>query len=91
MERTASGSGTFTASVFEGWNSGAVSVKRLRLHEDGAMETDIRGTAETRTSATWSSGRVLNEFPSQAKSPLGGCGPLSGDVLNPLSRVGRVC
>ena len=39
MERTASVSETFPASVFEGWNIGAVSVKRLRLHEDGAMET----------------------------------------------------
>lgn len=35
MERTASGSGTFPASAFEGWNIGAVSVKRVRLHEDG--------------------------------------------------------
>ena len=42
MERTASGSETFPASVFEGWNIGAVSVKRVRLHEEGAMETDIR-------------------------------------------------
>jgi hypothetical protein len=33
MERTASGSGTFSASVFEGWNIGAVSVKRVRLPE----------------------------------------------------------
>src|ERR1017187_7028727 len=29
-------------SVYEGWNVGAVSVKRVRLHEDGAMDTDIR-------------------------------------------------
>lgn len=42
MERTASGSETPPGSVFEGWNIGAVSVKRVRLHEDGVMETDIR-------------------------------------------------
>ncbi|SPE24041.1 CoA-substrate-specific enzyme activase (modular protein) [Candidatus Sulfopaludibacter sp. SbA3] len=28
--------------VFEGWNLGAVSVKWIRLHEDGVMEHDIR-------------------------------------------------
>jgi predicted CoA-substrate-specific enzyme activase len=35
MDRMADG-------VFEGWNIGAVSVKRVRLHENGGMETDIR-------------------------------------------------
>jgi len=33
---------TLPRPVFEGWNIGAVAVKRVRLHEDGAMETDIR-------------------------------------------------
>ena len=42
MDRMASGSVTLAGSVFEGWNIGAVSVKRVRLHEDGATETDIR-------------------------------------------------
>ena len=41
MEGTA-GSGPLPGPVFEGWNIGAVSVKRVRLHEDGSMETDIR-------------------------------------------------
>jgi predicted CoA-substrate-specific enzyme activase len=42
MSRTASGSASLSGPVFEGWNIGAVSVKRVRLHEDGEMETDIR-------------------------------------------------
>lgn len=42
MDRTTSGAEFISASVFEGWNVGAVSVKRVRLHEDGAVEADIR-------------------------------------------------
>ncbi len=42
MERTASGSEALPGPVFEGWNIGSVSVKRVRLHEDGEMETDLR-------------------------------------------------
>ena len=42
MDRTASGGDSSSASVFEGWNIGAVSVKRVRLHADGAVEADIR-------------------------------------------------
>ena len=40
MDRTARGSEVGT--VFEGWNIGAVSVKRVRLNQDGALEADIR-------------------------------------------------
>jgi predicted CoA-substrate-specific enzyme activase len=42
MDQTAGGIDRLDGSVFEGWNIGAVSVKRVRLHEDGAMEADIR-------------------------------------------------
>jgi predicted CoA-substrate-specific enzyme activase len=42
MARTARDGETAPGSVFEGWNIGATSVKRVRLHEDGVMETDIR-------------------------------------------------
>jgi len=42
MSPTGSGSGSLPGPVFEGWNIGAVSVKRVRLHADGRMETDIR-------------------------------------------------
>ncbi len=31
-----------TGSVFEGWNIGAVSVKRVRLHQDRAIDSDVR-------------------------------------------------
>jgi predicted CoA-substrate-specific enzyme activase len=31
-----------TGSVFEGWNIGAVSVKRVRLHQDGTVDGDVR-------------------------------------------------
>src|ERR1035438_7863914 len=42
MHQTASGIDRLDGSVYEGWNVGAVSVKRVRLHDDGAMEADIR-------------------------------------------------
>jgi len=42
MDRTTSGGVSGSASVFEGWNIGAVSVKRVRLHESGAIEADVR-------------------------------------------------
>jgi predicted CoA-substrate-specific enzyme activase len=42
MDRTSSGCETALDAVFEGWNIGAVSVKRVRLRQDGAIETDIR-------------------------------------------------
>jgi predicted CoA-substrate-specific enzyme activase len=42
MYQTASGIDRLDGSVYEGWNVGAVSVKRVRLHDDGAMEADIR-------------------------------------------------
>ncbi len=31
-----------TAGFFEGWNIGAISVKRVRLRSDGTAETDVR-------------------------------------------------
>ncbi len=31
-----------SAGFFEGWNIGAISVKRVRLRNDGAAETDVR-------------------------------------------------
>ncbi|MGA3020176.1 MAG: BadF/BadG/BcrA/BcrD ATPase family protein, partial [Bryobacteraceae bacterium] len=42
MDQTAGVIDRLDGSVYEGWNVGAVSVKRVRLHEDGAMEADIR-------------------------------------------------
>ncbi|MBZ5624450.1 MAG: acyl-CoA dehydratase activase, partial [Acidobacteriia bacterium] len=42
MDRTASGGETLLSTVFEGWNIGAVSVKRVRLHEPGVMEAEVR-------------------------------------------------
>ena len=42
MDQTASDIDRPGGSVFEGWNIGAVSVKRVRLHDNGAMEADIR-------------------------------------------------
>ena len=42
MNRAASGSDVWSGSVFEGWNIGAVSVKRVRLRENGAIEADVR-------------------------------------------------
>lgn len=32
----------YGARVYEGWNIGAVSIKRVRLHEDGTVQTYIR-------------------------------------------------
>jgi predicted CoA-substrate-specific enzyme activase len=40
--RASSGGETRSGRVYEGWNIGAVSVKRVRLHEDGATGIDIR-------------------------------------------------
>lgn len=40
MSRTASSDGT--GPVFEGWNIGAVSVKRVQLHEGGVLVAEIR-------------------------------------------------
>jgi len=42
MGQPVRGSVVIAGSVFEGWNIGAVSVKRVRVHENGSMETDIR-------------------------------------------------
>jgi hypothetical protein len=42
MDRAVSGSDILSGSVFEGWNIGAVSVKRVRLQEGGAIEGEIR-------------------------------------------------
>ena len=38
----ATSAATLPGSLFEGWNVGAVSVKRVRLHGDGAIDVDIR-------------------------------------------------
>ena len=40
--RTASGETSLPGSVFEGWNIGAVSVKRVRFREDGTLVAEIR-------------------------------------------------
>jgi activator of 2-hydroxyglutaryl-CoA dehydratase len=40
--RTASGETALPGSVFEGWNIGAVSVKRVRFSEDGTLVGEIR-------------------------------------------------
>ena len=42
MGQPVRGSEVVPGWVFEGWNIGAVSVKGVRLHENGFMETDIR-------------------------------------------------
>ena len=42
MGQPVRGGEAIAGSVFEGWNIGAVSVKRVRIHADRAMETDIR-------------------------------------------------
>jgi predicted CoA-substrate-specific enzyme activase len=42
MDQTACAIDRPGGSVYEGWNVGAVSVKRVRLYEDGAIEADIR-------------------------------------------------
>ena len=42
MDRTAGGAESSPDAVFEGWNIGAVSVKRVRLRANGAIEADIR-------------------------------------------------
>jgi len=42
MDRFAGDGETPSSPVFEGWNIGAVSVKRVRLHDDGKVDADIR-------------------------------------------------
>lgn len=42
MQRTASRGENLPGLLVEGWNVGAVSVKRVRLDGDGAIEVDIR-------------------------------------------------
>lgn len=42
MQRTASRGENLPGSLVEGWNVGAVSVKRVRLDSDGAIDVDIR-------------------------------------------------
>jgi hypothetical protein len=42
MDRFAGDGEAPSSPVFEGWNIGAVSVKRVRLHHDGKVEADIR-------------------------------------------------
>ena len=42
MLPTASGTETIPGPVFEGWNIGAVTVKRVRLHTGNRKETDVR-------------------------------------------------
>ncbi len=51
MQRTASLGDSLPGSLVEGWNVGAVSVKRVRLDGKGAIEVDIRrhGGAPERT------------------------------------------
>jgi hypothetical protein len=41
-DRAVSGSDILSGSVFEGWNIGAVSVKRVRLQGGGAIEGEVR-------------------------------------------------
>ena len=42
MVRTASDEDVSAGLVFEGWNIGAVAVKRVRLLENGALDADVR-------------------------------------------------
>jgi hypothetical protein len=42
MMQTASGETSLPGSVFESWNIGAVSVKRVRFREDGTLVAEIR-------------------------------------------------
>ena len=42
MDRFAGDGEAPSSPVFEGWNIGAVSVKRVRLHDDGKVDADIR-------------------------------------------------
>jgi predicted CoA-substrate-specific enzyme activase len=42
MDRTDDNSLFHQGSFYEGWNIGAVSIKRVRLHADGAIEATVR-------------------------------------------------
>jgi activator of 2-hydroxyglutaryl-CoA dehydratase len=42
MDRPDNNSPFKPRNVFEGWNIGAVSVKRVRLHDDGNIEAEVR-------------------------------------------------
>ena len=42
MDRTPDNSLAQPRSFYEGWNIGAVSIKRVRLNDDGAVEATVR-------------------------------------------------